>query len=124
MIELIADEVKLVSTNRRLAPGKGGRWFTTKDYKQCKTDLTTIFKDQYIFVNEIEKEEIKESEDLIMKIDLVTYKDIDNPIKLIIDIINDIGIIKDDKYITKLILTKKPIKRGYPESLKIQIDAL
>ena len=53
-----------------------------------------------------------------------TYKDIDNGIKMIIDAVAAAGVIDNDKNINKLIISRKPIKKGQMENLIVTVESL
>lgn len=125
MIKLIAENIKLASTNKRLMPSKNGYWFMHPDYRKSKAELIAKFRENgYSKAIDVEKKRICENENIGIKIIIQSYKDIDNPIKLICDVLEEMQYIKNDRYINKMLLIKKPIKRGRPESIYIIIDTL
>jgi len=52
------------------------------------------------------------------------YKDIDAPLKPVLDALETAGIITNDRYVTELHIHKETIKRGHPEAVKVWVEGV
>lgn len=92
-------------------------YFKAKRYKQFQDELKIeIFKAMQGMRRPTYKKNIQ------LLISISTYLDIDNPVKGIIDVLAEIGIIENDREIRKLKVVKTPAKRGSVESLIIKVE--
>lgn len=57
-----------------------------------------------------------------IEIIMSTYLDIDAILKGILDVLKKKEVIEDDRFVLRLTLTKTPIKRNLPSSLKVSIQ--
>jgi Holliday junction resolvase RusA-like endonuclease len=108
ILELV--DVKLAKINQKFNVNrKTGALFANKEYTKFKNDVATCTLVPSNF-------DYKES--FCLEIYVSTYSDIDASIKPILDgICMKLGM--DDKYILNLHIYKKPIKKGYPETLRV-----
>ena len=67
------------------------------------------------------RKQVTYTKNIEVKIEIETYLDVSNFEKLIIDMLVKLEVIKDDRYIIKLIVVKHPIKRGQSENIKITV---
>ena len=82
-------------------------------YKRSREELSWRFKESYTGNEPIEGR-------LHVTIFISTYKDSDN-FKIIMDSLQDAGIIKNDRDVILYTVVKTPIKRGQNESIIVQI---
>jgi len=80
---------KLVSCNRRLIPGKG-RLVPSKAYKECKEVVVWCFKSQYAG-------KPLSNPDILLFYKIGKKADYHNYAKLVLDAMQEAGILKDDK---------------------------
>lgn len=126
MIKLIAENIRIESGNRRLMQNKKtGTWFMSPKYRESKSELIAKFLENGTNKTiENEREKIYNSDNVGVKIKIHTYKDIDNPLKMVFDVLEELEYIKNDKCINRILVTKIPIRRGQPDSIYIIIDSL
>lgn len=117
-MRFVLENVKIVSENKRLAYNrKTGRAFTSTEYKQSKACIEAAFIEQT-------KYRPMYGENVVITITVHTYKDIDNCIKPILDAMQVAGVIKDDRYVVRLLVHKIPIKRGQPDTIIIDVEEI
>lgn len=105
--------LNLVSENKRLAPGGRNKKFRlTPVYLQYKEDLKFLLKPQI-------PTHWKPLHNFFFTFMVSTYKDATNLDKPILDVMKDVGIIKDDKFLLGMLLLKQPIKRTGQEEMDI-----
>jgi len=111
-------DVNIVSDNCRIIPiivkGKP-RSVTSSEYKKCKADLIRMIQEQLPEWWE------PMSEGVEIEIGVQTYKDISNVGKVLLDALEGAGVIKNDRYVSTLRMYKTPIKRGSPDTVRIEI---
>ena len=119
MITLKAENIKLISSNQRLVQGKG-RWYANPKYAESKTLLywhvKKCLKDYPDF------KMLKENIGII--INVKTYNDIDNCIKIILDCLQDLKVIENDRAVISLAVNKIQIKKGKPDSVEVKVYEL
>ena len=111
-------EINIVSDNRRMIPivVKGRpRSVTSSEYKKCKADLIKRIQGQLPAWWE------PMSEGVEIEIEVQTYKDISNVGKVLLDALEGAGVIKNDRFVDILRMYKIPVKRGSPDTVKIEI---
>jgi Holliday junction resolvase RusA-like endonuclease len=102
------ENVKFVSLNNRYR----GKYHLTEEYKVFKELLFVVAK------------RIKIDPPYSVRIDAKCYHDIDNFIKPILDTLQKVKIIKDDKLVEHLLVNKEPGKRGRPGRLEVYVESL
>lgn len=108
--QILNIETKLPSINSKLSINKKtGRFFASQDYKNFKNII-------YMFLKRI-----KVKKPYALYVDIETHIDIDNPIKPVLDAIQESGIIDNDRNIERLYIDKKSIKRNEQNRIKIKI---
>jgi Holliday junction resolvase RusA-like endonuclease len=113
MITLRAENIKLVSENRRLIRSKHGGMCSNPKYAKAKTMLYFCFKNSW--------NGEKLNKNICMFIDVDTYLDLDNICKPIIDTVERLGCIENDREVLALYVHKYKIKRGQPDSVTVRI---
>lgn len=114
MIVVDLKNIKLSSINDKFGYNpKSGKLYTNADYKNFKNMLLSIMSDNII-------PEIPPPYCVI--ISLVTYLDIDASIKVILDSLQEYGVISNDKYVETLIINKKAAPKGAGSDLKISVE--
>ena len=113
-MELILDDLDVPSINRKYNYNpKIGRFFVDGQYKAFKK----------LLVDNLTGSAAAEPP-YYVAVFWHTYHDIDNSIKVILDALQESGIIQNDRDILQLSITKIPIKRGRPNRLKITVGQL
>ena len=102
------ENIKIPSINRKYILSRG-RLILSDEYRIWKNYLS----------KSCTRKKLKGPYRIEIYID--TNKDIDNCVKLIIDAVEDAGIIDDDKNITQLFISKQHIKKGRPEKLIVLV---
>jgi len=100
-------EGTLVSENERLQRTKQGKYFTSTKYKKIKEEYRKVMK------------LCKLNKPYQFNIFVSTYKDIDNIIKPLFDVMQEAEIIENDKYIEMVKIKKTPIKRNEIEKIEV-----
>ena len=122
---LKAENIKLISTNEKyMVASKYSAnkrrnvpfLILSSKYKLCSETLLTLFRSS-IDINKI----VNYTSNVKVVIKLETYLDIDNAVKMIIDTICKLKVIKNDRVINELFIIKKPIKRGSPSNILVKI---
>lgn len=85
---------KIVGVNKRLGPGNNGTLRTTQEYKQFVKDLSNTIL--------LAKPGKTYRKNIVVKIEMRTKHDIDNPIKPILDALEHTQIILNDRDIIGL----------------------
>jgi hypothetical protein len=114
VIKLKAENFKLIGANRRLIPAKS-RWINNPEYATTKIFMYFAFTNCQVENTECLKNNI------CIDIDVWTYLDIDNTIKPIVDTIQEIGIIKNDREVIELHVVKHKVKRGQLDKVEVKI---
>ena len=115
MIVIQIDDIKLKSLNQGYRFNrKTGRMYINKDYRQFKDEITKL--------TNLNARDLKPPYQV--SIEFESYLDIDNPIKAILDGIEDSEVIKNDKDILRLFVIKRHIPRGRPGKLKITVESI
>jgi len=110
-------DIPLVSSNSRLIPNKtGSRLVPNTKYKRSKEALFFRF-------NQLREFETYKNECVIMIV-IETYKDADNVGKIIIDALQDAGIIENDKNVAFVGIWKIPIKKNHQEKFIVNVYPL
>ena len=108
--QILNIETKLPTINSKLSINKKtGKFFASQEYKNFKNII-------YMFLKRI-----KVKKPYALYIEIETHIDIDNPIKPVLDAIEQSGIIDNDKYVERLYIDKKTIKRNEQNRIKINI---
>lgn len=115
MIKLEAKNIRLPSANRRLIPGLK-RWTLNPAYRK---DLQAL---AYILLASSHDDGKPSGPPYYIFIDVETHKDTDNVIKGVLDLLEHIQLINNDKNVTRLEIHKTPRKRGEPEEIHIEIQ--
>jgi len=116
MIELKADNFNLVGENKRLIFNKQRtRMIKNPDYTNSQVIMFFCFKNCLCI-----RDRMLEG-DVTIELEVWTYKDIDNIIKPIFDVLEQLKIIKNDRDIVQVYATKHKIKRGQLDKVKIRI---
>jgi len=89
-----------------------GRRFKTTKYKDYEKEITALLR-QYKLVRGVFKGKV--GVDIIFFLKRASATDIDNPVKLILDVLVKNGIIEDDRNIWKLKIEKKKSDRDFME---------
>lgn len=114
-MKFILENLKIVSDNKRSMPIRMGRFIrivSTKEYRECKADLTDRLLTQW---------DGNQFQDCEITVRVKTYKDILNIGKVLFDALEDVGIIKNDRYVLKAVFIKEPIKRNQDDYVEIEI---
>jgi Holliday junction resolvase RusA-like endonuclease len=113
MIEILNIETKLPSVNKKTCVSRNtGRYYNNEEYENFKNIIFLLCK------------KVKIKKPYFVKINIETHVDIDNPIKPILDAIEKAGVIENDKYIEKLHINKKRIKRNEQNKLKVCVGTI
>lgn len=108
--QILNVETKLPSINSKLSINqKTGKFFSSQEYKNFKNIVCMFLK------------RIKVKKPYALYIDIETYIDIDNPIKPVLDAIQESRIIDSDRNVERLYIDKKSIKRNEQNRIKIKI---
>jgi Holliday junction resolvase RusA-like endonuclease len=102
--------IKIASVNKKYGYNpKSGKLYLTKEYKDFKNLVTK----SVIIPNEIIEKPY------CVKVEVETPHDIDNYLKPLFDALEKSSIIENDKYICKLTVKKKTIKKGTKSSIRV-----
>jgi hypothetical protein len=104
------DNVKIPSINKKYILSNG-RLVLSREYRDFKNLLTGLVSRRMKF-----------APPHFMSIEISTYKDIDNCVKLIIDAVAGAGIIENDRSVLQLYVEKIPRKKGEPERLIVSVE--
>lgn len=117
IIKLAIGNIKLISENRRLRPGNG-RLTTTQAYKNYKQELGFVFRPQI----PLKWKTIDGKFGVKMEFRTYDRKDAQNLIKPILDVIESLGIVKNDKSLSRLLVLKQTIPNRDMESAIVTIQ--
>ena len=90
--------------------------YKTGKFKKFENDLRNKI------IAGIKGERRKYKNNVIIKIKIKTYLDIDNSVKAILDNLFNAGLLENDRDVLKLGIIKYPAKRGGRESITIEIS--
>ncbi len=110
-----AEEIQLPNENRRLIKGYQGRLVANKEYQERQETLAILFKSSFRDLSE------HQAEKPIVIMEVHTYKDLDNVIKPVVDVLENLNIIPNDRNNSRIDASKVPIKKGQRESIFIII---
>lgn len=114
MIIFEITDINLVSSNRRIIPCKG-RFCNNPKYQDSKRYIADFLKLSYKFDKPID---IK-NKMIILEFYIDNRKDSDNCIKIVFDALQEAGVIKNDKDITRYLVIK--CKKKIHEKVIIKI---
>lgn len=114
MIEVLnLENIKIGSVNNKYGLSKKTKkFFLNKDYKAFKKLIMVYCR----------KVKVESPYHIVIIFD--GYIDIDNPIKPILDGMEEAGVIINDRYIIQLTVKKNPLPRGKKNKLKIFIETM
>ena len=101
----LSAQLKLVSENKRLSPTKQGRFKNSDVYKNYKEELSYVFKPQI----PPDWKTIDGIFGVAINFSISNRKDAQNLLKPILDVVQSLGIVKNDKHLRRLVMTKKVI---------------
>ena len=104
----------LVSENKRLIRARG-RMMNNSIYSKYKADLIKLWTPS------IPKDWVTIQRYFNMDMEVWTYKDPTNLIKPILDVVQELGIIKNDKWLSMFYLKATQIKKTESESVKVKV---
>lgn len=108
MLEIInLEDVKLCSINKKYINRK---YALSNEYQTFKQLIAWSVETKEVF-----------SDNIKIKIEVNTAKDIDSMVKPLLDGLEMSGVITNDRYVTELHVIKNTIKLRQPESLKVYI---
>ena len=113
------DDIKLCSINKRNTVAKrGNKAFIVKstEYRKSQDNLFDEIQ-KYLLTNKVERFLFKEK--IHIKLEVWSYKDIDNFVKQTLDVLTASKIISDDRKVLSLYVVKTPRKRGTTDRLNI-----
>lgn len=117
-IKLEANQIKLVSENIRLAPNwKAKRMYSTNEYVSCFMFLHAEFRKSRD-LQELGLQTFKKPK---IKIEVWTYLDITNYEKMIVDILEKMGLFSNDRIVEDVHSIKHTIKKGHLCNVKVEI---
>jgi Holliday junction resolvase RusA-like endonuclease len=111
-----AYDIKLVSLNKKFFVVRNRNILST-DYRNFKNNLEEIF-------NQVQKPDEPIEVPCKTRIEVGTYKDLDNIVKPVHDTLQKIGFIKNDSLIHQTLIKKIPIKRGGEEWLQVELQEI
>ena len=119
LFPVIMGQKKMVYFGKEIKYGGHPRSVPTKAYKECKQ----ILIDEMIGQTSQKCIPYMRPWNYNIKIKILakTYKDIGNIRKILTDSIQEAGIIENDRYITFLMMTKIPVKRGQLDEVEIYV---
>lgn len=114
MIFVKAEEIKLPNTNNKYTVSRG-RMVINPEYKRRQETLALLFKQS--------KTDLTGFQDSIynISIEVWTYLDIDQCLKGVIDVLEEIGLISNDRNIFRLDVKKVPMKKNKRDRIYIII---
>ncbi len=108
-------EGKACGANRRLMPGRGGRFFLNPAYRKCKESMTATFLGRVMVYGDVHLE-------IRMKIGVLM--DSDALLKVIFDSLQAAGVLENDRQIRSYNVRRENRKREEPDSLEIEVVSL
>jgi hypothetical protein len=105
-------EISIVSINTKFSKGRDGRLFLNPKYRAFKEELVRSCA------------RIKLPPPYVVVVWLKTFGDIDNCIKVILDALQESGVIEDDKYVELLCIRKTLCKRGSKGSIEVSVSTI
>lgn len=116
MLELSAKNIRLASGNRRLMQSRSGRWFMDSTYRKRRAELIALFK------RHLPRNHKTIETSAAVYVDVKTYKDIDNVLKTILDVLQELEVFSNDGIVDTLIVSRERIKRNNPESVTVRVE--
>jgi Holliday junction resolvase RusA-like endonuclease len=115
-VEFSIANTRLQSENTRLIPGRNGRLVSSGKYREYKRNLVEFFRMQLSAGSAA----IQGPFDVVARFE--TYKDPQNLLKPLLDALQELGVIENDRLCRRLFFVNFRAKWGAPESVIIRVS--